>query len=107
MKGNTSSGLFKISFAPYILLIIYSIYSSIIGISAGFFGSSKLYYGFEGYSTAFIFTIYLFWYIFAACLVIQFGTLIYEKIRYKSKVWKCILSMIGIYLAGCIWLFFE
>lgn len=107
MKGKITSNVFKISFIPYILLVLYSVYNSMVGISTGFFGSGKLYYGFEGYSTAFIFMIFIFWYIFAVFPIVQLVVLLVEKIKNKTPILKYFLIMVAVYGAGCIPLMFE
>lgn len=102
MKSKLSNILFWCSFIPYILLVIFSFVNSINGVSAGFFGDQTLVYGAEGYAISFVFTFFVLWYVFIACLLCQIIILLIEKLKKKSKIKLYVIGMIIIYIIGDI-----
>lgn len=102
MKSKLSNILFWCSFIPYILLVIFSFVNSINGVSAGFFSDQTLVYGAEGYAISFVFTFFVLWYVFIACLLCQIVILLIEKLKKKSKIKLYVIGMIIIYIIGDI-----
>ena len=102
MKSKLSNILFWCSFIPYILLVIFSFVNSINGVSTGFFGDLTLVYGAEGYAISFVFTFFVLWYVFIACLLCQIVILLIEKLKKKSKIKLYVIGMIIIYIIGDI-----
>lgn len=90
--------LFSALFIPYLLLIVLAIDTSFSGAVVGLFGNRTQVYGAEAYSSAFVFTLFRLWYLFAACAVGQLVIAIIEKCKRKVKILPYILAMLLIYL---------
>lgn len=106
MQSKISKILFGVSFIPYLWLVIGSIVNAINGVSTGFFGDQTPSYGAEGYAISFVFTFFVLWYVFIACLLCQIIILLIEKIKKKSKIKLYVIGMIIIYIIGVIPLLF-
>ena len=103
MKNKSNKILFWSLFIPYVLLVANSLKSAVNGISV----FSELHYGIEAYFDCFIFTFFIFWYIFVACLICQIIILLIEKFKNKTKIKLYVLGMFIIYVLGDVLLFVE
>lgn len=56
MKEKVLKIIYKISFLPYIGILIFGIYGAFFGTATGFFGDQTLTYGFDAFWTVVVFS---------------------------------------------------